>query len=78
MRKSPNKTIIKVKNRNKGDESVAGEDKIKNFIDFIMGNNRDFYETFLVKLSEEELEKFMKDNPDFMEEMEKEQKKTAE
>lgn len=41
-------------------------------MDFIMGNNMDFYKTFLVKLSEEELEQFLKDNPEFLELVKKE------
>jgi len=67
-------TIINVENRNKGGKNVSENERIGKFIDFIMGNNRDFYETFLVKLSEDELEQFLKNNPDFMEDMDKEVK----
>lgn len=46
--------------------------KIDRFIDFITGSEREFYETYLVNLTEEELEQFLKDNPDFAERMRKE------
>ena len=42
------------------------------FIDFVMGSNQEFYDAYLVNLSEEELELFMKHNPDFMKELERE------
>lgn len=74
MRKSLNRTIINVENRNGGDEDVANEEKVKRFIDFIMGSNKDFYDTFLVKLSEKELEQFLKDNPDFVIDMDEDKK----
>ncbi len=51
---------------------MSENERIEKFIDFIMGSNRDFYETFLVNLSEDELERFLKDNPDFMRDMDKE------
>lgn len=74
MRKSLNRTIINVENRNGGDEDVANGEKVKRFIDFIMGSNKDFYDTFLVKLSEKELEQFLKDNPDFVIDMDEDKK----
>lgn len=53
---------------------MANGERVKRFIDFIMGSNRDFYETFLVKLSEKELEQFLKDNPDFVIDMDDDKK----
>lgn len=43
-------------------------DKIKNqsFIEFITGDDLDFYENYLVDLSEKEIELFFEENPDFM------------
>lgn len=74
MRKSLNWTIISVENRNGGDEDVTDGENVKRFIDFIMGSNKDFYDTFLVKLSEKELEQFFKDNPDFVIDMDEDEK----
>lgn len=74
MRKSLNWTIINVENRNGGDEDVTDGENIKRFIDFIMGSNKDFYDTFLVKLSKEELDQFFKDNPDFVIDMDEDEK----
>lgn len=42
------------------------EEKVNRFIDFVMGSDLDFYNTYLVNLTEEELERFKKDNPDFV------------
>ncbi len=64
-------TIIIVENRNERGENVANSKNEERFLDFIMGNNENFYETFLVNLSEEELKRFLEDNPDFMRDMEK-------
>lgn len=36
------------------------------FLDFIFGDDLDFYEEFTIHLSDEEQEKFFDDNPDFM------------
>lgn len=33
---------------------------------FIMGDDLDFYEEFTIHLSDEDQERFFKDNPDFM------------
>lgn len=74
MRKSLNRTIINVENRNGGDEDVTNNENVKRFIDFIMGSNKDFYDTFLVKLSKEELDQFFKDNPDFVIDMDEDKK----
>ncbi len=49
-------------------------ENVKRFIDFFMGSNKDFYDTFLVKLSEKELEQFFKDNPDFVIDMDEDEK----
>ena len=35
--------------------------------EFIWESDREFYDKYLVNLMKEELERFMKDNPDFME-----------
>ncbi len=51
------------------------EEKVNRFIDFIMGSEQDFYDAYLVNLSEEELEIFMKNNPDFAGELETENMK---
>ena len=45
-------------------------EKVKCFMDYIMGDNQEFYDTFLLNLSEEEFESFMENNPDFMESIE--------
>lgn len=52
---------------------MSEKDKMNRFIDFIMGSEQDFYDTYLVDLSEEEMEQFLKNNPDFMERMKREQ-----
>ena len=67
MRKSQNKTIINVKNRNKGVENVSEMEQSKRFIEFILESDQEFYNKYLVNLTEEELERFMKENPDFQE-----------
>ena len=67
MRKSQNKTIINVENRNKGDENVSEIKQRERLFEFIWESDREFYDKYLVNLTEEELERFMKDNPDFME-----------
>lgn len=41
------------------------DDKKISFLEFINGTDKDFYEAFLANLSEEELQRFMEDNPDF-------------
>ena len=47
-----------------GGKSMNDDKKIS-FMEFIKGTDKDFYEAFLVNLSEEELQRFMEDNPDF-------------
>lgn len=54
---------------------MSNINKNRKFLEFLSGDDLDFYEEFLVHLSEEELEKFMRDNPDFMEEYTIEQDK---
>ena len=49
-------------------------EKVKRFMDYIMGDNQEFYDTFLLNLSDEEFESFMENNPDFMESIEWERK----
>ena len=44
----------------------VSECKQKELINFIMGNDMDFYEQFLSNLSECELQCFYDENPDFM------------
>lgn len=51
---------------------MSNSNSVNRFIDFVMGSNQEFYDTYLVNLSEEELELFMKNNPDFMKELEQE------
>lgn len=46
---------------------MSEQEKITRFIDFVMGSDQDFYENYLINLSEGELELFMKNNPDFLE-----------
>lgn len=53
---------------------MSGE-KMNRFIDFVMGSDQDFYDTYLVNLSEEELDVFMRNNPDFAAELETEKMK---
>lgn len=38
------------------------------FLEFIMEDDIDFYERFLVNLSDEEIDKFLEENPDFLKE----------
>lgn len=40
--------------------------QLQRFFDFIMGDDLDFYEEYTVNLTEEERERFFRDNPDFM------------
>ena len=42
------------------------ETKHQRFLRLIMGSDEEFYEQFLKDLPEEELQKFMEENPDFM------------
>lgn len=58
---------MSVENWNEGDENVSEQEKINRFMDFVIGSNQDFYDNYLTNLTKEELELFMKNNPDFME-----------
>lgn len=67
MLKSLNKNIIYVEKWNEGDGIVLAR-KIKlSLIEFLTGDDMDFYETFLVNLSEDEMGLFFKKNPNFLE-----------
>lgn len=50
----------------KPNEICMSADQMKRFLDFIFGNDLDFYEEFTIHLSDEEQERFFDDNPDFM------------
>ena len=41
-------------------------EQVEAFLGFMIGDDLDFYEKFLVDLSDEELDKFFEANPDFM------------
>ena len=41
-------------------------EQMQRFFDFIMGDDLDFYEQYTIHLTEEEQERFLKGNPDFM------------
>lgn len=47
-------------------EICMSEEQLQRFFDFIMGDDLDFYEEYTVNLTEEEQERFFRDNPDFM------------
>lgn len=44
------------------------ETRHEQFLREIMGSDEEFYEKFLTKLTDEQLKKFLKANPDFMKE----------
>ena len=44
------------------------ETRHERFLREIMGSDEEFYEKYLTKLTEEQLRRFLKDNPDFMKE----------
>lgn len=44
------------------------ETQQEKFLRLIMGSDMDFYEQFLSDLTEEELQKFLEKNPDFLQE----------
>lgn len=50
----------------KPSEICMSEEQLQRFFDFIMGDDLDFYEEYTVNLTEEEQEKFFRDNIDFM------------
>jgi len=47
-------------------EICMSEEQLQRFSDFIMGDDLDFYEEYTVNLTGEERERFFRDNPDFM------------
>lgn len=44
------------------------EEKIKRFEKFILGDDMDFYEEYIIHLTDEEQKKFFAENPNFMSE----------
>ena len=44
------------------------EEQAKKFLEFICGDDLDFYEEYLIDLTEEEQGRFFDDNPEFMSE----------
>ena len=42
------------------------ESKEREFLRYLQSDDAEFYEMFLVNLSDEELEKFLRKNPDFL------------
>ena len=44
-------------------------ERSKRFLEFIWESNQDFYDNYLVNLTEDELERFMEENPDFAQSM---------
>ena len=47
-------------------EICMSEEQLQRFFDFVMGDDLDFYEEYTINLTEEEQERFFRDNPDFM------------
>ena len=47
-------------------EICMSEEQLQRFFDFVMGDDLDFYEEYTINLTEEEQERFIRDNPDFM------------
>ena len=67
MLKSLNKNIIYVEKRNKGDGDVLDKNEKVSLLQFLAGDDMDFYEMFLVNnLSDEEMDAFFKLNPGFL------------
>ena len=67
MKKSPNWTKIGSGDSKHWRENME-ETRHERFLREIMGSDADFYEKFLKDLPEEELQKFLNENPDFMKE----------
>jgi len=44
------------------------ETRHQKFLREIMGNDMEFYEKFLINLSEEQFQQFLKENPEFLKE----------
>lgn len=42
------------------------EEQLQRFFDFVFGDDMDFYEEYTIYLTDEEQERFFRDNPDFM------------
>ena len=53
----------------KPSEIYMSEEQLQRFFDFIMDDDLDFYEEYTVNLTEEERERFFRDNLDFMTEV---------
>ena len=49
----------------KPSEICMSEEQLQRFFDFIMGDDLDFYEEYTVNLTEEEQERFFRDNTNF-------------
>lgn len=49
------------------DIEISLEQALK-FKDFVLGDDLDFYEEFVINLTDEEQDKFFEENPDFMSE----------
>lgn len=64
--KSLNKNIICVERWNEGDGNVSNQVKNQSLLEFITGDDLNFYENYLVNLSEKEVDLFFHKNPDFM------------
>ncbi len=43
-----------------------GENRLEKFLKDVMGSDEEFYERFLSELSEEQLQRFLDENPDFL------------
>lgn len=50
----------------KPSEICMSAEQLQRFFGFIMGDGLDFYEEYTVNLTDEEQERFFRDNPDFM------------
>ena len=50
----------------KPSEICISVEQLQIFFDFIMGDDLDFYEKYIVNLTDKEQERFFQDNPDFM------------
>lgn len=50
------------------DDMHLSEEQAKRFLKFIMEDDLDFYEEYVLDLSDEEQERFFNENPDFMSE----------
>lgn len=55
-----------LKNIPKPDEIYLTVKQVQEFLQFVFGNDLDFYEQFIMNLSESEQEKFFDESPEFM------------